>query len=181
MSYHSHSNSEQGRQNDLIKNSCKASLRTIGTHPVGGDLGFDDYLLCSGISKSDHYPPSIHHSRVLRGSSCHAVTVTPANNHNLEPLLSNDVQRAASKAWFHVYSNRQANCSRRTQCAAVAYLTEGVSSAVRYRQLRRAEKKLRKQQRLVHEVVPSSDQVTFSSAYIDQEIIVLMEVIRIVL
>ena len=118
---------------------------------------------------------------MLRGSSCRAVTVTPANHHNLEPLLSNDVQGAASKAWFHIYSNRQANCSRRTQCATVAYLTEGVSSAVCHRRLCCAERKLRKQQRLVHKVVPSSDQVTFSSAYIDQEIIVLMEVIRIVL
>ncbi len=59
-----------------------------------------------------------------------------------------------------------------TQCAAVVHLTDDVSSSVRYRCFRRAKKKLRKQQRLLREVVVSSDQLTFSSADIDKEIIV---------
>ena len=71
-----------------------------------------------------------------------------------------------------IYSNRKANSSRCTQYAAVAYLTDSVSSSVGRRRLRRTENKLQKQQHLLLEVVPSSDQVTFSSAYIDQEIIV---------
>ena len=108
-------------------------------------------------------PPLIH-SHVLRGSSCRAGTVPPANHQNLQPLLSNDVLLPRSNAWFHVYSKRNANSSLCTQCAAIAHLP--------VRQFCRAKNKFQKQQCLLREVVPSSDQVTFSSADIDQEIIV---------
>ena len=94
---------------------------TLQTHPIRDGLRLDDFLLTSGISDSVHYPPSIH-SHVLRGSSCRAVTVEPpANYQNPQPLSSNDVLSPTSKAWCHVYSNRNAYSSQRTQCAAVAH------------------------------------------------------------
>ena len=140
LSNHSHSNSEQGCHNDLIKKSCQASPPTVGTHPVGDGLRFDDYWLTSGISKSDHYPPLIH-SHVLRGSSCRAGSVPPTNHQNLQPLSSNDVFLPRSNAWFHVYSKSNANSSLCTQCAAVAHLPVDVSSSVHYRQFYHAKNK----------------------------------------
>ena len=107
-------------------------------------------------SDSVHYPPSIH-SRVPRGSSCHAGSVSTADHTNLRPhqgedglrRLSSHNVRTPSKAWFHVYSHKKANCSRRTQCAAVAHLPDGVSGPIYHRRLRRAKKKLQQQQRLL--------------------------------
>jgi hypothetical protein len=104
-------------------------------------------------------------------SSCHVGNVSPANHLNLSLLSSHNV-RTSSKAWFHVYSHRKANCSRRTQCAAIAHLPDGVSGSVYHRRLRRAKKKLQKQQRLLLEVVTSKDQFTLSYADIKADIIV---------
>ena len=128
--------------------------------------------MTSGISERVHYPPSIH-SRGLRGSSCCAVSKFPGNLSNLRPLSSHDVT-TSSQAWFHVYSHKTANCSRRTQCAAVAHLPDGVPSSIRRSRIRRAKKKLHKQQRLLREIVPSLDILnpTVSIEDIDKEILV---------
>jgi hypothetical protein len=104
-------------------------------------------------------------------SSCHVGNVSPADHLNLSLLSSHNV-RTSSKAWFHVYSHRKANCSRRTQCAAVAHLPDGVSGPIYHRRLRRAKKKLQKQQRLLSEVVLPTDQVTISDDDIKADIIV---------
>ncbi len=96
---------EQGRQTTLSRSHVKLPP-TLRTHPIRDGLRLDDFLLTSGIRDSVHYPPSIH-SRVLRGSSCRAVTVEPPTNYqNPQPLSLNDVLSPTSKAWCHVYSNR---------------------------------------------------------------------------
>jgi hypothetical protein len=142
------------------------------THLFGGGLQSDDFQLTSGISERVHYPPSIH-SRGLRGSSCCAVSKFPGNLSNLRPLSSHDVT-TSSQAWFHVYSHKTANCSRRTQCAAVAHLPDGVPSSIRRSRIRRGKKKLHKQQRLLRQIVPSLDILnpTVSVEDIDKEILV---------
>ena len=155
--------------------SCHAGSVSPANHPNlrphqdEDGLRFEEFRVTSG-SDSVHYLPSIH-SRMPRGSSCNAGTGSPTNHPNLRLLSSHNV-RTPSKAWFHVYSHKKANCSRRTQCAAVAHLTDGVSGRVCHRRFRRAKKKLQKQQRLLLEVVTSTDQFTLSYADIKADIIV---------
>ena len=148
---------DQGRRNDIIlkKSREQAPPPSLRTHPFGGGLRSDDCQLTSGISERVHYPPSIH-SHGLRGSSCCAVSKFPGNLSNLRPLSSHDVT-TSSQAWFHVYSHKTANCSRCTQCAAVAHLPDGVPSSIRRSRICRAKKKLHKQQRLLREIVPPLD------------------------
>jgi len=103
------------------------------THYVGfcsssNGIRFDDLRLSSGVSKSVHYPPLIH-SCGSKGSSCCTATVSPKHCQNLQPLTSNDIS-TSSNAWSHVYSQRKANCSRRTQCASVAHSTDGISQTL---------------------------------------------------
>jgi len=126
----------------------------------GGRLRSDDCQLTSGISKRVHYPPS----------SCCVVSKFPGNLSNLRPLSSHDVT-TSSQAWFHVYSHKTAICSRRTQGAAVAHLPDGVPSSIRRSRIRRAKKKLHKQQCLLREIVPSLDILnpTVSIEDIDKE------------
>ena len=90
---------------------------------------------------------------------------------NVEPLTYNDVSNSSS-AWSHVYSQSNANSSRRTQCASVAYLSDGLSSSVRRRRNRRAKNKLQKQHSLLREVIVPSDFVPFSLSDIEDEVIV---------
>ena len=114
-------------------------------------------------------PPLIH-SCGSRGSSCCAATVSTTHRLNCQPT-SNDVS-SSSKTWSHVYSHRKSNCSRRTQCASVAYSTDGISSSARRSRSHRAKKKLQKQQSLLREVAVSLDKFLFSISYIEDEIIV---------
>lgn len=160
----------QGRRNDLIKKSCKHPPLTILSHPLGDGVQFDDFCLTTDISDRVHYPPSIH-TRVLKGSSCHADTVLANHRSNPQPLSSNDV-RTFSKSWFHVYSQKKTNCSRRTMCAAAAHLPDLVSGPVCHRRSRRAKKKLRKQQHQLLEICPPVDQIIFSMDDINSNIIV---------
>lgn len=94
-----------------------------------------------------------------------------SDHKNVEPLTSNDVSNSPS-AWSHVYSRSNANSSRRTQCASVAYSTDGVSSSVRRSRYRRAKNKLQKQRSVLQEIVLSPDHVPFSLSDIEDEIIV---------
>ena len=92
---------------------------TASTHAPPPGFGGMTTLTTSmeaGVSELCHYPPLIH-SCGSRGSSCCAATVS----------TSNDVS-SSSKAWSHMYSQRKSNCSRRTQCASLAYSTNGISS-----------------------------------------------------
>ena len=122
-----------------------------------------------GISERVHYPP-LTHNRGSRGSSCCAVTVSH-DRQNVQPLTSNDVSNSPS-AWSHVYSQSNANSSRRTQCASVTYSTNGLNSSVRHRQNRCAKKKLQKQRSVFCEIIVLSDHVPFSLSDIEDEIIV---------
>ena len=125
--------------------------------------------MTTGISERVHYPP-LTHNRGSRGSSCCAVTVSH-DRQNVEPLTNNDVSNSSS-SWCHVYSQSKANSSRRTQCASVAYLSDGLSSSVRRRRNRRAKKKLQKQHSVLREVIVSSDHVPFSLCDIEDDIVV---------
>ena len=125
--------------------------------------------MTSGISERVHYPP-LTHNRGSRGSSCCAVTVSH-DRQNVEPLTYNDVSNSSS-SWCHVYSQSNANSSRRTQCASVAYLSDGLSSSVRRRRNRRAKKKLQKQRSVLREIIVSSDHVPFSLSDIEDEVII---------
>jgi len=155
----------QGCRNDLLKKSCKPPL-------LGNGSGSDYFRLTTEISDSVHYPPSTHTS-VLLGSSCHADNPTfPQNNLNLRPLASDDTTTFSNKSWCHVYSEKKANCSRRTQCAAAAHLPNLVSGPVRHRRSRRAKKKLKKQQRLLVEISQPDSRILFSTEDIDKEVVV---------
>ncbi len=105
------------------------------------------------------------------GSSCRADPVSLDNHPNLQPLSSHDVS-TPSNSWIHVYSQKKASSSRCTQCATVAHLSDGVSGPIRHRHYLHAKKKLKKQQRLLLEVVPPSEQFTFSISDINENIIV---------
>ena len=122
-------------------------------------------------SEPVHYPPSTH-TCALRGSSCRADFKSPTNHPHLRPLSSSH-DGSSTKSWFHVYSNKKSNCSRRTQCAAVAYSPDAVRYSVRRRRIGRAKKKQEKQQRKLSEIVlPSDFSPTVSIDDINQEIIV---------
>ncbi len=71
-----------------------------------------------------------------------------------------------------MYSQRHSNCSRCTQCAAVAHKKDDISSVVCFCRYRRAKNKLQKQQRLLREVVILSGQRTISPLLIKEHIVV---------
>ena len=166
----SHNVSTCSNLSTFHKKSQLLSTPTIQPRPVGDGLQLDNYPLISGFSDSVHYPPSIH-SSVSLGSSCRTDPLSNDNHPNLQPLSSHVVS-TPSNSWIHVYSHKNASSSQRTQCAAIAHFTDGLSGPVRHHRYLRAKKKLKKQQRLLLEVVPPSDQRTFSISKINENIIV---------
>ena len=91
------------------------------------------------------------------------------NYPHLRPLLSSLDVSLSTQAWFHVYSHKKSNCSRRTQCAAVGHLPDAIPSSVRRSQIRHAKKK---QEKLLEIVLPSDFHPTVSILDINEEIIV---------
>jgi hypothetical protein len=166
--------SSQGRRNNIIRKKSPQevpppSLRRL---LVGVGRRSDDYRSIIETSKRVHYPPSTH-TCALRGSSCCADFKSPVNYPHLRPLLSSHDVSLSTQAWFHVYSHKKSNCSRRTQCAAVAHLPDAIPSSVRQSRIRCAKKKQEKQQRKLLEIVlPSDFHPTVSIVDINEEIIV---------
>ena len=167
---------ERGGDNNATVIHHEVPPPHVGTTDVGvcsssNGLQSNDLRLPSGVSKLCHYPPLIH-SCGSRGSSCCAATVSTTHCLNCQPTL-NDVS-SSSKAWSHVYSQRKSNCSRCTQCASVAYSTDGISSSVRHSRSGRAKKKLQKQQSLLREVAVSLDKYLFASPTLKMKLLFLM-------
>ncbi len=73
--------------------------------------------------------------------------------------------------WVHVFSKSCANSSLRTQCASVAS-ADAHCATVFHRRLRRAQKKRRKQDHLLREMVVPPHQNKLSTTEIDSDIIV---------
>jgi hypothetical protein len=157
--------SSQGRRNDLIRNrsSQQPTPPSPGSIFVRVGRRSDGLWSIIEISERDHYPPSTPCG--LRGSSCCAdVNNSPTNHPHPSPL---------APGWFHVYSHKRSNCSRRTQCAAVAYSADAIPSSVRRRRNFRAKNKQQKQQRkLCTIVVPPEYYPTVSIEEIKRDIIV---------
>ena len=166
--------SSQGRQNDIIrkKSPQEAPPPSSRSLLVGVVQRSDVYRSIIETSERVHYPPSTH-TCALRGSSCCADFKSPANHPHLRPLPSSHDGSLSTQAWVHVYSHKKSNCSRRTQCAAVAHLPDAIPSSVRRSRIRRAKKKQEKQQRKLREIVlPSDFYSTVSIDDINEEIIV---------
>lgn len=166
--------SSQGQRNDIIrkKSPQEAPPPSPGSILVRVGQRSDGFWSIIETSERVHYPPSTH-TCALRGSSCCADFKSPTNHPYLRPLSSSQDGSLSTQAWFHVYSNKKSNCSRRTQCAAVAYSADAIPSSVRRRRIRRAKKKQEKQQRILHEIVlPTNFYPTVSIDDIKQQIIV---------
>ena len=166
--------SSQGRRNDIIlkKSPQECPPPSPRSLLVGVGRRSDDYRSIIETSECVHYPPSTH-TCALRGSSCCADFKSPANHPHLRPLPSSHDGSLSTQAWVHVYSHKKSNCSRRTQCAAVAHLPDAIPSSVRRSRIRRAKKKQEKQQRKLLEIVlPSDFHPTVSILDINEEIIV---------
>ena len=124
--------SSQGRRNDIIlkKSPQECPPPSPRSLLVGVGRRSDDYRSIIETSECVHYPPSTH-TCALRGSSCCADSKSPVNNPHLRPLSSSRDVSLSTQAWFHVYSNKKSNCSRRTQCAAVGHLPDAIPSSDR--------------------------------------------------
>ena len=136
---------------------------------------FKDWMFIGQILRPANVftTPPLTHTCALRGSSCCADFKSPANHPHLRPLPSSHYGSLSTQAWVHVYSHKKSNCSRRTQCAAVAHLPDAIPSSVRRSRIRRAKKKQEKQQRKLREIVlPSDFYSTVSIDDINEEIIV---------
>ena len=166
--------SSQGQRNDIIrkKSPQEAPPPSPGSILVRVGQRSDGFWSIIETSERVHYPPSTH-TCALRGSSCCADFKSPVNYPHLRHLSSSRDVSLSTQAWFHVYSHKKSNCSRRTQCAAVAHLPDAIPSSVRRSRIRCAKKKQEKLQRKLLEIVlPSNFHPTVSILDINEEIIV---------
>ncbi len=115
-------------------------------------------------------PPSLIHCNVSSESSCHAVNLRNNSHHELQLLPLYHISTGCP-SWAHVFATRMGNSSLLTQCAAVAHTKGDVSMIVHHCRNCQAMKKLKKQQRLLQEVVAPPDQLKLSTKEIDNNII----------
>jgi hypothetical protein len=163
---------EQGRRTDLLKSSSLVSPNNFGG-PVSGIRSCHPHPVSSQNINSDsvHYDPSTQ-VIVSSGSSCHTVDrLTESTEKDRQSPFPSYSLLAPPPPWVHVFSKSCANSSLRTQCAAAASL-QVMSPTVFHRRIRRARKKQRKQDRMLHEIRVPPTQVLLSPNQIDSDIIV---------
>ncbi len=151
--------SEQGRCNDLIQQNVEDNKTTNNNHLSSSIIVSSDSVHCNPLTQFT----------VSSGWSCH----TTANSCEKEDVVSfvglNCIPTQPS--WVHVFAKSSSTTSLRTQCAAAASM-DLKSPKVFHRRLRRAKKKQRKIEEILHEAIVPPNQFKLTPQEIDAEIIV---------
>ncbi len=119
-------------------------------------------------SNSVHYGP-LTQLTVSSGSSCHARVQITDTREKRQPLPS--YRPSSPPSWVHVFSRTTENSSLRTQCAAAA-AADVLSPIVFHCHLCQAREKLKKQERVLREVVVPMTGLKITTSKIDNEGIV---------
>ena len=130
-----------------------------------------DSVHCNALTQS---------SAVSYAFSCHTTDFCCEDNDDVNSsllALPPPYSKCPSPSWVHVFSKSSSTTSLRTQCAAVAVSHRNViSPKVLHRRSRREQKKNRKIDDLLREVIVPSNHFKLTPEDIDSEIVFLMVV-----
>ncbi len=151
--------SEQGRRNDLIQQNVEDNKTTNDNRLSSSIIVSSDSVHCNSLTQFT----------VSSGWSCHT-TANSCEKEDIESFVGLNCI-PTQLLWVHVFAKSSSTTSLCTQCAAAAWM-DVKSPKVFHRRLRRAKKKQRKIEEILHEVIVPPNQFKLTPQEIDAEIIV---------
>jgi len=123
--------------------------------------------------KIDDANESVLYHNLFDGDSSHVPIDHASHSGTLFPLIC--PHDRIPPPWVHVFSKSNKPSSLRTQAASIAHIEQDFHKKARHRRNRRAKKKMRKQNKLLTEVIlPQSFQHTLlSDSDVEKEVIVV--------